>query len=126
MEEKHIVVVDDNPVDLEVIKQVLTDYGMRVSVFESCIEANDAIFSGQVDLIILDIEMPFINGGTKARILKENRKIAAIPIMMISSKSDEEMQKIVVDCNADGYIKKPISRFELIRTLHILLKGSKG
>jgi DNA-binding response OmpR family regulator len=61
----------------------------------------------------MDIMMPMLDGNEKAKILKENEMSRDIPILLLSSKGDEEMQRLTREAGADGYILKPFSPVEI-------------
>ncbi|MDH3999014.1 MAG: response regulator [Desulfuromonadales bacterium] len=114
---RHVVIIDDSDIDLKVLSAAIDACGMRASVFCNGIDANEVLFGEAVDLIILDVEMPFVHGTVKARILKEHPDTKDIPLLLISGKSAAEMQTLSEECGADGYITKPISRQHLCNTL---------
>jgi DNA-binding response OmpR family regulator len=61
----------------------------------------------------MDIMMPMLDGNKKAKILKENEMSRDIPILLLSSKSDEEMRRLTAEAGADGYILKPFTPIEI-------------
>jgi DNA-binding response OmpR family regulator len=113
--DKNILIIDDSDLVLAMAKDALEDAGYHVSTATNGIEANRYIFSrNKPDLIIMDIMMPMLDGNKKARILKENEMSKDIPILLLSSKSDQEMRKLAEEAGADGYILKPFSPIEIV------------
>jgi two-component system, chemotaxis family, chemotaxis protein CheY len=111
---KNILIIDDSELVLAMAKDALEDAGYQVQTATNGIEANRYIFSkSRPDLIIMDIMMPMLDGNEKAKILKENEMSRDIPILLLSSKSDEEMQRLTQEAGADGYILKPFSPVEI-------------
>ena len=119
---KHILVIDDSTVILEMISDFLSEAGYRVSIAKDCIYSNDLIYSGTPpDLIILDIMMPFMTGEKKLRLLKSRVKSRNIPVLLISSKEERELSAIVTAGGADGYLAKPFTADQLVVSVQKLL-----
>lgn len=111
---KSILIIDDSELVLAMAKDALEEGGYTVQTATNGIEANRYIFSkNRPDLIIMDIMMPMLDGNKKAKILKENEMSRDIPILLLSSKSDEEMRRLTAEAGADGYILKPFSPIEI-------------
>ncbi|HBA86736.1 MAG TPA: two-component system response regulator [Geobacter sp.] len=111
---KKILIIDDSELVLAMAKDALDQAGYQVVTATNGIEANRYIFSKErPDLIIMDIMMPMLDGNKKAKLLKENEVSRDIPILLLSSKSEEEMRQLVAEAGADGYILKPFTPVEL-------------
>ena len=125
---KNILIIDDSELVLAMAKDALEDAGYQVQTATNGIEANRYIFSkNRPDLIIMDIMMPMLDGNEKAKILKENEMSRDIPILLLSSKSDQEMQRLTQEAGADGYILKPFSAVEITgRVRRCLAAARKG
>jgi DNA-binding response OmpR family regulator len=123
---KSILIIDDSELVLAMAKDALADAGYEVATATNGIEANRYIFSrNQPDLIIMDIMMPMLDGNKKAKILKENEMSKDIPILLLSSKSDEEMRRLTEEAGADGYILKPFSPIEIVSKVRRCLSGAR-
>ena len=113
--QKSILIIDDSELVLTMAKDALEDAGYQVRTATNGIEANRYIFSRESpSLIIMDIMMPMLDGHKKARILKDNEMSKAIPILLLSSKSEQEMSRLAEETGADGYILKPFTPIEII------------
>lgn len=124
--QKNILIIDDSELVLEMAKDALEEAGYQVQTATNGIEANRYIFSkDRPDLIIMDIMMPMLDGNKKAKILKENEMSRDIPILLLSSKSDEEMRRLTEEAGADGYILKPFSPTEITGKVRKCLSGAK-
>jgi len=121
---KKILVVDDSPLVLAMASDALKSAGFDVFTATNGIEANSYIFStsNRPDLIILDIMMPLLDGNKKAKILKEKDFSKDIPILFISSKSEDELVKLVEEAGADGYICKPFTAQSIVNSVSKALK----
>jgi DNA-binding response OmpR family regulator len=112
---KNILIIDDSELVLAMAKDALEEGGFEVFTATNGIEANRYIFSKtKPDLIIIDIMMPMLDGNKKAKILKDNDLSKNIPILLLSSKSDDEMRRLTLEAGADGYIRKPFSPQEIV------------
>jgi DNA-binding response OmpR family regulator len=122
--EKQVLIIDDSELVLAMAKDALGDAGFEVATASNGIEANRYIFSrNQPDLIIMDIMMPMLDGNKKAKLLKENEVSRNIPILLLSSKSDDEMRQLTEEAGADGYILKPFSPSEIVAKVKDCLSG---
>ena len=121
---KKILIVDDSPLTLAMASDALEGTGFDVFTATNGIEANSYIFStsNRPDLIILDIMMPLLDGNKKAKILKEQDFSKDIPIMFISSKSEDELVKLVEEAGADGYICKPFTPQSMVNSVRKVLR----
>jgi two-component system alkaline phosphatase synthesis response regulator PhoP len=121
---RKILIIDDSELVLAMASDSLKAAGYDVYTATNGIEANSYIFSttNRPDLIILDIMMPLLDGNKKAKLLKEKDFSKDIPIMFISSKSEDELAKLVIEAGVDGYICKPFSPQAIVNAVNKLLK----
>ncbi|ACH39396.1 MULTISPECIES: response regulator [Citrifermentans] len=121
---KTILIIDDSEVVLTMAMDALVQAGYEVLTATNGIEANRFIFSKKrPDLIIMDIMMPMLDGNKKAKLLKENEVSKDIPILLLSSKSENEMRELAAEAGANGYILKPFSAEELTAKVKKSLEG---
>jgi CheY-like chemotaxis protein len=119
---KHVLVIDDNNLILSVIHDILLNDGYKVSTAEDGLYCNDIIYGNSPpDLILMDINLPFMAGDHKVRIMKKRPKGSQIPIILISSICENELKAMADDCGADGYLVKPIDEQLLIGTVAKIL-----
>jgi CheY-like chemotaxis protein len=115
---KQIVVIDDCRLNQAIARDILVSAGYEVNAAGTSAEANQYIFrQPQPDLILVDIEMPFLSGDKKVRILKAQAYTQGIPVIIMSQKSDAEMLKLQESSGADGYIVKPLRKPELLQVI---------
>jgi len=119
---KKIIVVDDNPENLSVLKNTLKDKYM-VYPSPSAPDMFDLLEHIQPDLILLDVEMPGMNGYEAAEKLKSNDKHREIPIIFLTSMDDEESKKKGLSLGAVDYIHKPIVTPLLLQQLEMHLSS---
>ncbi len=108
MNAPRVLVVDDNPINIDLVTHVLGSAGF---VVDSAIDANDAarrIAACRPDVVLLDIQMPEIDGLAFARRLKACASTAPLPVIAFTAyamKGDEEKMRAA---GCDGYLAKPI------------------
>ena len=122
MDKQKILIVDDSELVLTQARDALGEAGYEVLTASNGIEANGFIFSKrQPDLIILDVMLPMLAGDQKARLLKEKECSRHIPILLISSKSEEELMRLAVEAGVNGFIHKPFTSAEIVTSVQATL-----
>ncbi|RII25552.1 MAG: two-component system response regulator [Geobacter sp.] len=110
MAQKRILIVDDSELVLVMARDPLEAAGYEVVTASSGIEANSYIFAARKpDLIILDVMLPMLDGNKKAKLLREKDFSKEIPILLLSSKGEEELRYMVSESGANGFIRKPFT-----------------
>jgi len=104
---KSVLVVDDDPMIIKVLKEPLIKAGYRVLIANHGLEALQVVKTTIPDLIILDILMPLLDGFRTARILKFDKRFQNIPIVVLTSRATEGERKIGEQVGADEFLYKP-------------------
>lgn len=118
---KRVLVIDDDNYSLSVARDMLEEMGVEVLTSTSSLEANRHIYGKQKpDLILLDVVMPFLDGGKKASLLKERESSRDIPVYLVSSKPEEELKAIAQSSGAEGFIVKPLSKAVLLPVIRAI------
>jgi CheY-like chemotaxis protein len=99
-----VLIVDDDPVVLEVISAVLESVGYVVQVRDSALGTTAVIFHNQPDIVLLDIEMPALNGLRIARLLREKKLKTAV--ILHSGRPAHELLLLAREAGAAGAIAK--------------------
>ncbi|MBO5377340.1 MAG: response regulator [Ruminiclostridium sp.] len=118
---KRVLVVDDNPILLRTAKEML-DEQYQVSIAVSAEQAFKSIARNMPDIILLDYEMPFVNGVEVLNQLRANSNTKDIPIIFFTGSSDREVVEKLVGLKPDGYLLKPPNKKRMLsiieRTLY--------
>ncbi|HUS54761.1 MAG TPA: response regulator transcription factor [Thermohalobaculum sp.] len=118
-----ILIVDDDPHILEVIGFALERAGFQMLVANDGLDAVSKHASAKPDLIILDINLPEMDGLEACR---EIRRTSDVPILFLSSR-DEEVDRIVgLEIGGDDYVSKPFSPRELVARVKVILKRGRA
>ncbi len=121
MKEK-ILVVDDEKDILELIEFNLSNNGYQVMTTTSGEEALELIKKNEFDLIVLDIMLPGIDGLDICKIIKADKYISHIPVIMVTAKTEEIDRVTGFEIGADHYITKPFSPRELLAIVKSVLR----
>jgi CheY-like chemotaxis protein len=105
-EKKKILLLDDSAITLEMEKAVLEERGYEVAVASNLIEFQAALEAFQPEIILTDLMMPDISGKDIVRVLKQDFHTERIPIVLFSSKTDEELVEVAEQAGADGFLSK--------------------
>lgn len=125
-----ILIVDDNPVNIFVIEKILKQAGYHDLVslnsaqelFEYIQFGKDSSRHNEIDLILLDIMMPEIDGLEVCRRLQKEEKFKDIPIIFVTALEDANKLAEALDMGAMDYITKPINKVELLARMRVALR----
>src|SRR5471030_34357 len=107
----HILVIDDDPQIRALLKEYLTENGLRVSVASTSEEMSKILADEAVDLVVLDLRLAGEDGLAIARSLRDQ---SSIPIVMLTGVRDEADRVMGLELGADDYVTKPFSPRELL------------
>ena len=125
MSKKRILIVDDSELVLVMAREALEEAGYEVFTATNGIEANSYIFSvNKPDLIVLDVMLPMLDGNKKAKLLREKEFSREIPILLLSSKSEDELRRLTAEAGADGFIRKPFTSEGIVESVREYLGKS--
>jgi DNA-binding response OmpR family regulator len=127
MKKGKILVVDDSDLVLAMARDALEEADYEVITASNGIEANQHIFSrNRPDLIILDVMLPLLDGNKKAKLLREKDFSREIPIVLLSSKTEDELRHLTVDSGADDFIRKPFTPESMAKKVGEVLDRARG
>lgn len=116
LDNKKILIVDDDPRNIFVLAAALEDYGAEIIEAENGKVALEKLENEVVDLILMDIMMPVMNGYEAIKSIRNTEKIKHIPIIATTAKSLKGDNETCMECGADDYIPKPID-YDVLITL---------
>ena len=116
-----ILICDDIYFNRELLATYLEDYPLTIRQASNGQEALDDIKKHRPDLILMDMKMPVMDGFEVTRILHQDSKLKDIPIIAVSASALKNDEKIINE-TCDGYLRKPVSRYEIITLLMHFLK----
>ncbi|MFN8123398.1 MAG: response regulator transcription factor [Thermoleophilia bacterium] len=119
----HILVVDDERAIRRLLRMYLTDAGFTVTEAADGNEALDQVRRGGIDLVLLDLMIPEVDGFEVTRRLRE---IAAIPVIMVTARSEEAHRVTGLELGADDYVTKPFSPIEVVARVKAVLRRTTG
>ncbi len=118
-----ILLVEDNELNREIAVEILNEYGFLVDTAENGAEAVEKVKNstpGNYDLVLMDVQMPVMNGyeATKQIRALDDPALSGITILAMTANAFDEDRKKALECGMNGFLSKPIVIEELISTLH--------
>ena len=110
----HILVVDDDPVILKTLQQQLPPWGLQVTTLEDSRSLWEVLPQLKPDLLILDVEMPHVDGIELCQVIRGDRHWESLPILFLTARRDAKTVQQIFQAGADDYIAKPFAEPELV------------
>jgi DNA-binding response OmpR family regulator len=123
MADRHILVVDDDPDIRGLLKELLDRRGFDVTTARDGQEALKEFFDKRPDLVVLDVQMPVLDGW---KTLERIRELSDVPVVMLTARASELEKTRGLRGGADDYVTKPFGRQELIARVEALLRRTGG
>ncbi|MFQ5684635.1 MAG: response regulator [Candidatus Binatia bacterium] len=120
---KRILLAEDDPATIDVVKQELVLLGYEVTVAENGLDAVERAFSELPHLIVMDMHMPKMDGLEAASRIREDPKTQAIPILAATAKAMPGDRESCLASGCDDYIAKPFTHKQLGAAIEKLLKA---
>ncbi len=117
-----ILVVDDQPDNFDIIETLLAAQNYQLYYAASARNAVELLETLKIDLILLDVMMPEVDGIQACRNIKADPKFASIPIVMVTALNTKEDLASCLQSGADDFISKPIHKVELEARVHSMLR----
>ncbi|MFQ5586092.1 MAG: response regulator [Thermodesulfobacteriota bacterium] len=121
-----ILVIEDHPSNMKLVTRLLTKEGHEVLQATDGGSGVETAIREMPDLILMDIQLPGIDGLTATRLLKEDEKTGRIPIIALTAFAMKGDEQRMLDAGCDGYISKPIRYREFLDTVESFLKREEG
>ena len=117
-----ILVVDDEPNNVKLISAMLFKEHFDIITAYDGKAALDIVNSRKIDLILMDIMMPEIDGYQVTQLVKQNPQTKDIPIILVTALQSEHDKKLGFDAGADEFLTKPINKIEIIARIRSMLR----
>ena len=124
--DRHILLVEDNELNREIAQEILREYGFRVDTAENgavAVEKVRTAAPGSYDLVLMDVQMPVMDGYTATRQIRalEDPALAGIPILAMTANAFDEDRRNAMKSGMNGFLSKPIVIGDLVQELHKIL-----
>ncbi|MFH2123727.1 MAG: response regulator transcription factor [Pseudomonadota bacterium] len=124
MKQQNILIIDDDPAQQEILGEHLLLSGFQPLHALGCNSAFDVLQTTPVDLILLDINMPQVDGFQTIERLRRNEKTQSTPVLFLTSLDRQYLKIKGLELGADDYITKPYNSAELIARIKAILRRS--
>jgi len=126
LEGMKILVAEDNPTNQQVAQAILEGAGIAVTIASNGEEAVQAFKSSSFDAVLMDIQMPKMNGYKATRLIRELPKGASIPIIAMTAHAMKGDEEKCLEAGMNGYVSKPVNQDRMFQTLWRLLGTGKS
>ena len=123
---KHILLVEDNELNREIAQEILREYGFLVDSAENgavAVEKVSTAAPGSYDLVLMDVQMPIMDGYTATRKIRalDDPARAKLPILAMTANAFDEDRRNALESGMNGFLSKPIVIDDLVQELHKIL-----
>lgn len=119
---KTILIGEDNPANLELLTEILQAWGYSVQQASTGLEVISVAEASTPDLILLDIQMPELDGFAVVRRLRTNERVRHIPVIALTAYAMRGDRERALQGGFDGYVTKPIDRILLRSEIEQLIR----
>jgi len=121
---KCILVVEDNPDNMYVMDRLLTHHGYAVQQAMSGGDALGVLATTPFDLVLMDMQMPGVDGYSTVRALRDLPGLAGLPVIAVTAHSMPGDRERTLQAGCTDYVAKPINTRELMRLVEYYLRGA--
>lgn len=118
---KKILIVEDNPDNMVLAEQILEDAGFDIVQATRAEDGIECLKQGEIDLVLMDISLPDMDGLEATRIIKADEKLKAIPVIGLSAHAMTSDREAALSAGCDDYQTKPIEEDLLLNMINQLL-----
>ena len=123
---KQILLVEDNELNREIAQEILREYGFLVDTAENgavAVEKVSTAAPGSYDLVLMDVQMPIMDGYTATRKIRalDDPARATLPIIAMTANAFDEDRRNALESGMNGFLSKPIVIGDLVQELHKIL-----
>lgn len=118
---KRILVADDSAMFRQLEQNLLAQHGYTLIHASDGAQAVRLATAESPDLVLLDVQMPIMDGNKALSILKSNERTSHIPVLMLTAEAGPRDRQVMVDLGADGVLAKPISGSALLEAVRAVI-----
>ncbi|MGE4470654.1 MAG: response regulator [Desulfovibrio sp.] len=126
IQEARVLLVEDNAINQQVAQEILQSAGINPDIAANGQEAVQMVFESEYDAVLMDIQMPGMDGYQATRMIRSSPEYADLPIIAMTAHALAADQKKSREAGMDDYISKPINPDQLVQTLNRWLKNAEG
>jgi len=123
---RHVLLVEDNIINQRTAVEILNGAGVNVAVVENGEQAVQAVAKTKYDAVLMDVQMPVMNGYEATRLIRETQDSHDLPIIAMTASVMPEDRQACVDAGMDGYVPKPVDRTHLFSMLAKWMRPPSG
>jgi len=120
-----ILIVEDNPRNMKLVRDVLQVKGHTTLEATTAEEGIPLALERKPDLVLMDIQLPGMNGIDALRVLRTDPATAKIPVIAVTASVMQQDRKLITEAGFDGYVGKPISLTEFLDAVNAMLARPK-
>ena len=121
-----ILIIDDDVGFRDLLRIHLSAAGYEVQVAEDAVTGGRALLAQTPDLIVSDVNMPFLDGFELLSLLRADAETASIPVILLSGRSDGDTMARAVELGAADFLTKPVTHDQLLDSVEACLARAKG
>jgi two-component system, cell cycle response regulator DivK len=119
-----ILIVEDNEKNMKLVRDVLQVKGYRTLEAGTAEDGIRLALEHKPDLVLMDIQLPGMNGIDALGVLRDDPATANIPVIAVTASVMQQDRKLITEAGFDGYIGKPINLKEFLATVQKMLGGA--
>ena len=122
LKDTRILAVEDNPVNQMVISEILLSGGIAVESVDSGIKALELLKKNDYDAVLMDVQMPDMDGLETTKRIRRDLKMADLPIIAMTAHAMRGDRERCIEAGMDDYVSKPVEREQIFAVLHKNIK----
>ena len=122
---KKILIVEDNEKNMKLVRDILRHQGHATLEAVNGLDGVRLAEEEHPDLVLMDIQLPGMNGIDALGVLRKDPTTASIPVIAVTASVMQQDRKLITEAGFDGYIGKPINLKEFLSTVQQMLRGQQ-
>lgn len=117
-----VLIVDDDPIIRKLLGHYLDVSGYDILYASNGLEALDTLVRNEVNLVLTDLNMPYMDGIELVKHMREDERLRKIPVLMVTTESDKKTMEVALKTGVNGYLIKPVTSEAVTKEARRLLK----